>query len=594
MKRRKPDTLIDAQGKPVEVKRKSFDLIRTFKYVKYDWWLIAIAFAAAIANAIISAQIPNDTGKLFDETNPFDYAVLWNVIWQVLLTFALTTIVNVISLFAESRATLSARKSVWKIMMNVKMSYYDTHDPASLLNTVTMDAELVGASLPKILIQLPAMFVLIVFSLIIVSGYSGQLLLMICIIIGIHIVSMAVLGIFQKKLATQTQIQGGFFTGFLAERIRNFSMIKSYGTTQKEYLEGVKNSREIRKIGMKGVILTGFNSLYSAAIFLMGTVIALVWGGALYKAGTIDLPAYISSVTYIGTINALFIMISIYWVLIKDFNGRAYRVARLCEAPQEDAKKGGITEIGDGDLKFGNVDFNYTNGEKVIKDVSFTVPQGKITALVGPSGSGKTTVVKLLEQLYSPTAGTICLGEQNIADYDIQAWRRKLAYVVQDAGIFSGSLRECLTYGVEREVSDEELDEVTKLTGLYDFIQFLPDKYETPILSWGSSLSGGQRQRIVISRALLRKADILIFDEPTSALDPESANAISKLIFESFAGKTVIIISHELNYIAKADNIVFLHNGVIEGEGDHATLMNNCKTYHDLVEEQSYQEVFGK
>lgn len=721
------NTLTDSRGNTVKTKNKMFDIFRCFKYVKFNWVLILLALAASITESILSSKVPDMTSQLFDGN--FSYEKLWQVVGNTLLVFLMFSITTILLNFASARATLSARKSVWRRLMTVKMNYYDTNDPMALLNTVTSDAELIATSVCTILVKIPSVAVLIATCMKIVAGYNMQLLALLGTIVAIHILYMVFIGGPQKKVSKKGQIQVGFFTAFLAERIKNFPMIKSYATQDKEAENGHVESKKIYKIGQQQLVITGFQSFYQAFIYLLGTVITVIWGCALIRNGDITVQQFIGVNMYIQIINVVFIMVSVYWVLIKTFSGQAYRIARLCEAPQEDDKnikvvcsdgeikvnatkfgfaqnkanpnkkkqpekkakismritvsvKGfsnqterlnelmeavkkydkengdvkvkikqgkkhlyiyftikdthdykacatdicaalldadkntdfadndvislfcnamrkadnarGITDIPSGDIKFRNVDFSYTGTDKIIDNATFTVPQGKITALVGPSGSGKTTIVKLLENLYSPTAGSIKIADVNIKDINTFAWRRKLAYVVQDAGIFSGTMRECLTYGVERDVTDEELDEVTRLTGIYDYIHLSPLKYETPVASWGASLSGGQRQRVVISRALLRQADILIFDEPTSALDPETANNISKLIFEKFKDKTVIIISHELNYIAKADNIVFLHDGVIEGEGDHATLMEECKTYHDLVEQQSYTEVFGK
>ena len=694
-----------------KVKARMTDFFKLTRHVKFNWVLILLALAASIAESLITGDIPDATANLFD--GDFSMGKLWRIIGNLGLVLLLFSITSILMLLAQSKSTLSARKSVWEKLMNVKMSYYDTHDPNSMLNTVTVDAELVSAGLISLIVKVLPLFVLIAKCLKMVSGYHYKLLILMAVIVAIHIIYMVAISFPSKKVAAAAQIQVGFFTGFLAERIRNFPVIKAFGTQYVEYQKGSGESKKLFKIGQKTVVINTVQSFYQAFIYLLGTVITVFWCCALIQNGEITVVDFIAVNTYIMLINVIFMTISIYWLYLNDFGGRAYRIARLCEAPQEtdknkkivtedgeikvskaktgkkengglritvsvkgfedqterlnelveilhkykddgefkfktkqgkkhlylilnfknapeykacaklicellqDADKNvdisendifsvfckavrnadkpyGITDIEDGDIKFRNVDFGYSENVKIIKNASFTVPQGKITALVGPSGSGKTTIVKLLENLYSPTAGSITIGNQNIDELNVQAWRRKLAYVVQDAGIFSGSLRDCLTYGVEREVSDEEIVSVTKLTGLFDWIETQPLKFMTPVASWGASMSGGQRQRVVISRALLRNADVLIFDEPTSALDPETANAISKMIFETFTDKTVIIISHELNYIAKAANIVFLHDGVIEGEGEHLSLMKDCEAYRSLVEQQSYQEVFGE
>ena len=167
-----------------------------------------------------------------------------------------------------------------------------------------------------------------------------------------------------------------------------------------------------------------------------------------------------------------------------------------------------------------------------------------------------------------------------------------MSYVNQDAELFSGTIREALTYGIHREVSDAELERATKLSDIYEYIQNKPGGFDAELAIWGSAMSGGQRQRMVIARELLKNADVLILDEPTSALDAETATAISDTFFNGFKGKTIITITHELNFISHADNIIVLKHGTVEGSGRHETLLEQCPTYRKLVEEQSYQEVF--
>ncbi len=253
----------------------------------------------------------------------------------------------------------------------------------------------------------------------------------------------------------------------------------------------------------------------------------------------------------------------------------------------------GSTAIPQGEIAFQDVTFSYSENEPALKKVSFTIPMGKNVAIVGPSGSGKTTVLRLLEQLYEPASGSITVGGEPIQTLRKEAWRSHLSYVTQDATLFSGSVRECLTYGTKEAVSEERLAEVTKLAGVYDYIME-HGGFDAQLSIWGSAMSGGQRQRLVIARELLRDADILLLDEPTSALDAGTAAAISDTIYRRFAGKTVITVTHELSFISGADEIVVLEDGEVVGTGTHEKLMETCPIYRDLVEEQSYQEVFGQ
>jgi ATP-binding cassette subfamily B protein AbcA/BmrA len=164
--------------------------------------------------------------------------------------------------------------------------------------------------------------------------------------------------------------------------------------------------------------------------------------------------------------------------------------------------------------------------------------------------------------------------------------------VQQDAGIFSGTVRQVITYGVNRQVTDKEIEEAAKLSGIYDYICTLPDKFDTQMASLGRSLSGGQRQRLVISRELLKNTDILLFDEPTSALDAATTRELQDTILRVFKGKTIVTITHDLSFIASVDQIAVVNNGVVEACGDNSELMEKSQLYRELVEEQSYQEAY--
>lgn len=159
--------------------------------------------------------------------------------------------------------------------------------------------------------------------------------------------------------------------------------------------------------------------------------------------------------------------------------------------------------------------------------------------------------------------------------------------------MFGGTIREALTYGIHRDVSDEEIEAAVRKTGIYDFIMQMPDKYDSKIAIWGNAMSGGQRQRMVIARELLKDADILLLDEPTSALDAETASTVSQMIFESFRNRTIIAVTHEIGLVTHADQIIVMSEGEVVGAGAHDELMRTNPLYRSFVEEQSYQEVFG-
>ena len=595
--------------------RKKNDFFYVAKHIRFPWHLIILAMVVGMAQSVIAGAIPDATANLFD--GDFNPAKLLPVVEMLLSTLALAVITRIITVHAEAKSALVARRAAWELMINSKTKYYDENDPGALLSMVTIDAQTMGVGISQLFTAVPTALVLVLVSAIQIFSYSPKLLMVLLVIIPMHIIYMAIVGRWQMRLGKKIYDDYGELTGYLSERIKNLPLIKSFCAEKLEEQNGLDAAEKIYDINGRGYGKLGFViHAYQTLSVVAANVITVLWGCFLLRSGDIDVPTFLGFTMYIATISASFMVVSIIWGYIKDFQGRAFRYARLLESPTEGvtykhvkmtkenkriakevkwrAKKGNISSVvPEGPIIIENLSFAYNEKDgKVLSNVNLTIPQNKVTAIVGPSGSGKTTIIKLLERLYEPTDGRITISHRDIQDLDINAWRNKISYVVQDAGVFSGTIREALCYGVEREVTQAEIDSVAKRVGLYSFIQSLPEKYETELASWAGSVSGGQRQRIVIARALLRNSDIYIFDEPTSALDPDAAKAISNMIFNEFKSKTLIIISHELSYIARADKIAVLHNGKLEGAGTHEALMAGCPVYADLVKEQSYKEVF--
>ncbi len=571
----------------------STDFFSLIGKVKYAWGAIIVALVVSLVQSVVTSMVPDATANLFD--GDFSSSKLWPVAGTLILTLIASAVANILLAYAENKSALMVKNSTWERMMNVKADYFDDKDPNSILSLVTFDAPIMAGGLVKLIVGAPALLLLVGMCALQLSQYSPKLLQSLLFLIPIYVVYMIFMAYWQFKLGREVQLNMGRLTGYLAERIRNLSMIKMFLMQPREETNGKNVAGQMYRTNTRYYYVYSAGLLYASVANVASVVIATVWGAALLKAGEIDVPAFVAFSTYVATINTTMYTLASMFAYVNEFDGRAYRIARLFEAEREetDTQKG-VIEIPDGDIAFKHVSFNYKEGEPVLSDISLTIPYGKITALVGPSGSGKTSILKLLERLYAPQDGEITIGGIDLGEMNVQALRCKMAYVVQDAGIFGGKLRDCLIYGSNREITDEELDGVCAKVGLTELVKALPEGYDTEIAERGSSLSGGQRQRIVIARALLRNADILLFDEPTSALDANTANEISRMIFRSFPDKTVVIVSHELNYVTGADHIAVINKGELVGTGNHKSLMETCNVYRELVEEQSYQEVFNK
>lgn len=562
------------------------------RHAKLSWGWIILSLVVTMVYYVTVSRLPGSTAELF--TGKFTSEALVNAILAYVTMFLAQAIVSVMSLIAEAKSVRSSRRAVWKRMMGIQSKYYDEKNAATMLSAITSDTEQTVMSLLNLIILIPGLITYLISAMTMINGYSPKLLLAVVVLIPVYILYSVLMGRWQYKIGRKIQMRIGGLTGFLTERIRNLTLIKSFVTEKKEEEKGTLASSELYKAKVDSAKMNAVVVAYTMGAEVIGIIIAVIWGSILLKNGEIELTDWLAFFLFVPTINTVLRQLTSVWANLKDVQGRASRLGELMEAPQENMNESAPTEIPSGAIEFSDINFAYTEGTSILEHVSFTIPEGKTTAIIGPSGSGKTTILRLLENLYTPQSGAIFVGGKRLDELNLAAWRDHLSYVNQDAELFSGKIRDALTYGIRRAVSDEELVQATKTAGIYDYISEQPEGFDAELAIWGNAMSGGQRQRMVIARELLKNANILLLDEPTSALDAETATAISDTFFNGFKGKTIVTISHELNFIAQADNIVVLNHGIVEDSGTHERLLRTSKTYRTLVEEQSYQEVFAQ
>lgn len=245
----------------------------------------------------------------------------------------------------------------------------------------------------------------------------------------------------------------------------------------------------------------------------------------------------------------------------------------------------------EGEIKFENVGFVYENGDKVLSDFNLHIPSGAMTALVGPSGGGKTTIVRLIFRHFDPASGRVLLDGYNLKDLELFSFRKFFSIVPQEVDIFNSTIAENISYA-KRSATFKEIEAAAKIANAAEFIEKLPDKYNTVVGERGIRLSGGQRQRIGIARAVLADPKVLVFDEATSNLDAESEKLIQEAISKIAKDKTIIVIAHRLSTIKMADKIVVVEGGKVVEEGMHLQLVNKKDgLYRRLINLQSLGEI---
>jgi ATP-binding cassette subfamily B protein len=270
------------------------------------------------------------------------------------------------------------------------------------------------------------------------------------------------------------------------------------------------------------------------------------------------------------------------------------RIFQVIDEPEEITDRPGATDLpeGGGHLRFQNVGFEYLPGRPVLEGIDLDVPPGRTVALIGHTGSGKTTLTSLVPRFYDVTSGRLTIDGADVRDVKLRSLRREIGVISQDTFLFSATVRENITFGAP-DLSDEAVEHVARLAQAHEFIERLPDGYETVIGERGITLSGGQRQRLAIARAIAVDPRILILDDATASVDATTEARIRLGLREAMKGRTTLIIAHRLSTISLADEIVVIDGGRIAARGTHDDLLETSHVYRDIYEHGLLERQFA-
>jgi ATP-binding cassette subfamily B protein AbcA/BmrA len=317
-------------------------------------------------------------------------------------------------------------------------------------------------------------------------------------------------------------------------------------------------------------------------------VLVIGYGGSQVASGALTAGDLVAFILYIFQVIMPVAMISQAITQLQKARGATESIVRLLAAPEEKSAEGLALERVDESIRFEGLSFSYEPGKEVLRNLSFDLEPGSVTAIVGPSGGGKTTIFSLLERFYAPDSGSILLGNRPIGDYSLASWRGAIGYVSQDSPLMAGTIRDNLCYGVGSSIAEDDsrIKEAARAAYADEFIEGLPKGYDTEVGDRGVKLSGGQRQRIAIARALLRNPSILMLDEATSSLDSSSEEWVQKALENLMRGRTTLVIAHRLSTVLDADRILFIEGGELTGSGSHEELLATHELYRSFAEHQ--------
>lgn len=387
-----------------------------------------------------------------------------------------------------------------------------------------------------------------------------------------------------EQLGTKKRTMTARMVSTVMEYIKGIKIFKAHNMTSTHFERLLESLEKVRKISVQiECQMAPPTAIYSILVnFLMPLV--LLGGSYLLLGGQIPNESFIAFLIMSMAISGLLISFEHYYIMLKDLKLAADNLEKaMSHAPlpyQDDS-----FTLEQYDVAFQKVCFSYDNGEEVLHHISFTAPEGSVTALIGPSGSGKSTVANLIARFWDVSSGVITIGGRDIRELEPDRLLQSISAVFQEKTLLSDTILNNIRVG-KPDATMEEVIVAAKAACCHDFILKLPDGYNTVLAEGGASLSGGEKQRIAIARAILKNAPILLLDESTASLDADNEERINRALDHLMKGKTVFVIAHRLNTIQNADQIILLNNGNIEEIGTHLELLKKRGHYYSMIQEQ--------
>ena len=408
-------------------------------------------------------------------------------------------------------------------------------------------------------------------------------------IIMIPLASLAArnLGKRMGKVTTEQMIKAGIFMSYLVDIFKNHKIIKIF---QNENYEKEKARIKIEELKLKGQKIAEIMVRASPIMeFLTGIMIAfLVYVAAILVSNNeLEVSKFFSFLAAMMLAYQPVRSLATLNMTIQQGLAGSKRVLPVIDEKPEikDKENTKNLEFDKAEIIFENVNFNYTKEGETLKSVNLKIPGKKMTALVGQSGAGKSTILNLIPRFYNIQDGDIKIDQQSIYDYSIYSLRKGISLVSQDTTLFDDTVKNNIAYA-NLNATEEEIKEAAKNSFADEFIQKLPNKYDTLIGENGVRLSGGEKQRLSIARAILKKSPVILLDEATSSLDAETESKIQKAITYLTKGRTTIVIAHRLSTILNSDKIYVINKGKVIGEGKHEELLNSSDVYKNFYEKQ--------
>ena len=538
-----------------------------------------------------------ELGRAFAEKGETDQilSTFGSVMGSVLVSFVCLSVSSLIYMFLMTRviahSTNEMRKGLFGKLSKMTVAFFDRHQDGDILSRYTSDLDNILQALNESMIQVMSNALLYLGLVIIMFVQNARLAWITVASTPVAFLLLVVIVRLARKYTNLQQKEVGRLNAYMDETISGQKAVIVQGM-QEEVIKGfIEQNDRVRSATFKGRTFSGLLFPIMNGMNLINTAIVIFVGSAvLLSDPNVETAVAVGLITTFTQFSQQYyqpiIQIAASWGSLQLAFTGADRIQEMFDAPEEVRPENApaFTELTDS-VEIKHVDFSYVEGKPILKDVCILAPKGKMTAVVGPTGSGKTTIMNLLNRFYDVDSGSIEFDGRDIRDYELDSLRSHVGIVLQDSVLFSGTIRDNIRFGVP-DASQEMVETAARATHIHDYIESLPDKYDTLVDDDQNIFSTGQKQLISIARTLLTDPQVLILDEATSNVDTVTESKIQQAMEAIVAGRTSFVIAHRLKTILNADQIIVLKDGEVIEQGDHHQLLKLGGFYSELYHNQ--------
>ena len=576
-------------------------LARILSYLRPYWLQLLLVLAAIILSATVGLLPSIITGRVVDEALVGkNMKLLVQLLLMAFFTLALSQVISVlesyINAWISQRIIFDMKNEMYEHLQHMPHSFFATEKQGDIITRMNTDISGVSSVISGTLSSIVSNIATVVTTLVALFSMSWKLAIVGVLVIPLLILPTRSVGRTRWKLLNESQAKNDEMNQLINETlsVSGSLLVKLFTRERLEYDRFVAVNEEVTQLALKEQRSGKWFRVVMGMFTQVGPLLIYFAGGWLIISKT-DPTLTVGTITAtVALINRLYRPVESLLNIQVDFTRSLALFTRIFDyfdreiaivSPPHGRKASMDIAC---EIRFGHVRFSYVPEKPLLTDIDFTIPTGKMYAIVGPSGSGKSTLVNLIPRLYDVTGGAVNINDINVKSYDLTFLRSNIGVVTQETYLFNGTIRDNLLYA-KADATQEELENACRIANIHDFIMTQPDGYDTQVGNRGLKLSGGEKQRLSIARVVLKDPRILILDEATSALDSISENAIQDALENIMRGRTNIVIAHRLSTILKADSILVVKDGVIAEQGTHDELLARGGVYRELYETQFRQ-----